>query len=36
MTELETLNAEISEFYEKYNDAELKTPEVLNAYIADT
>lgn len=36
MTELETLNAEISEFYEKYEGAELKTPEVLNAYIADT
>lgn len=36
MSELETLNAEISEFYEKYKDAELKTPEVLTVYIADT
>lgn len=36
MTELETLNAEIDYFYAKYKDADLKTPEVLDAYIADT
>lgn len=36
MTELETLNAEIDYFYAKYKDADLKTSDVLNAYIADT
>ena len=36
MTELETLNAEIAEFYEKHKGSDLKTTEQLNSYIADT